>query len=126
MARALDRTAVFMTYAITNPTNRDKVVSTIDEVFAQMSKEGITDEELESSKTSFLKGVEDSLSDDAQLMSTLHQYLESGRDEAFLARRLEKIKKLTKADINAVLRKLLDVKGRVVVTAGDFAGKAKE
>jgi predicted Zn-dependent peptidase len=59
-------------------------------------------------------------------MSTLHQYLESGRDEAFLARRLEKIKKLTKADINAVLRKLLDVKGRVVVTAGDFAGKAKE
>lgn len=126
MARALDRTAVFMTYAITNPTNRDKVVSTIDEVFAQMSKEGITDEELESSKTSFLKGVEDSLSDDAQLMSTLHQYLESGRDEAFLARRLAKIKKLTKADINAVLSKLLDVKGRVIVTAGDFAGKAKE
>jgi len=91
-----------------------------------MSKEGITDEELEASKTSFLKGVEDSLSDDAQLVSTLHQYLESGRDEAFLARRLEKIKKLTKADINAVLSKLLDLKGRVIVTAGDFAGKAKE
>lgn len=126
IAKALDRSAVFMTYAITNPTNRDKVVSTIDEVFQQMLKEGITDKELESSKTSFLKGVEDSLSDDSQLMSTLHQYLETGRDEAFLARRLEKMKKLTTADVNAVVSKLLDLKGRVIVTAGDFASKVTD
>ena len=126
IAKALDRSAVFMTYAITNPTNRDKVVSTIDEVFQQMLKEGITDKELESSKTSFLKGVEDSLSDDSQLMSTLHQYLETGRDEAFLARRLEKMKKLTTADVNTVLSKLLDLKGRVIVTAGDFASKVTD
>lgn len=126
IAKALDRSAVFMTYAITNPTNRDKVVSTIDEVFQQILKEGITDKELESSKTSFLKGVEDSLSDDSQLMSTLHQYLETGRDEAFLARRLEKMKKLTTADVNTVLSKLLDLKGRVIVTAGDFASKVTD
>lgn len=126
MAKALDRSAVFMTYAITNPANRDKVVSTIDEVYQQILKDGITEAELESSKTSFLKGVEESLSDDSQLMATLHQYLETNRDEAFLARRMGKIEKLTVAEVQAALAKLLDLKGRVLVTAGDFANKASQ
>ena len=123
MAKAIDRSAVFMTFAITNPTNRDKLVKTIDEVFDDLIKNGVTQDEIESARTSYLKQLEETLSNDAQLMSTLHQYQEAERDESFLARRQRNIKALTKASVDAVLAKLLNHKKMVTVTAGDFQGK---
>jgi zinc protease len=120
VAKALDRSAVFMTYAITNPGNRDKVIKTIDEVFEELMTSGITEQELESARTSYLKQIEDTLSSDAQLMATLHQYLETGRDEAFLTRRLNNMKLLKKANVDAVIKKLIAKDKRVIVTAGDF------
>lgn len=123
MAKSMDRSAVFMTYAITNPTNRDKLVKTIDEVFDDFMKSGVTQEELESAKTSYLKQLEETLSNDAQLLSTLHQYREANRDESFIARRQSNVKALTKETVDAVLKKLLNQKKLVIVTAGDFEGQ---
>ncbi len=122
-AKSMDRTAVFMTYAITNPTNRDKLIKTIDEVFNDFMKNGVKDEEIESAKTSYLKQLEETLSNDSQLMSTLHQYQEANRDESFLARRQRNVKALTKSSVDAVLKKLLNQKKLIIVTAGDFQGK---
>jgi zinc protease len=122
-AKSLDRTAVFMTYAITNPTNRDKLIKTIDEVFNDFMTNGVKQEEIESAKTSYLKQLEETLSNDSQLMSTLHQYQEADRDESFLARRQRNVKALTKASVDAVLKKLLNQKKLIIVTAGDFQGK---
>ena len=123
MAKSMDRSAVFMTYAITNPTNRDKLVKTIDEVFDDFMKSGVTQEELESARTSYLKQLEETLSNDAQLLSTLHQYQEANRDESFLARRQSNVRALTKESVDAVLKKLLNQKKLVIVTAGDFEGQ---
>lgn len=122
MAKPLDRSAIFMTFAITNPTNRDKLVKTIDEVFDDFMKNGVTQEEIESARTSYLKQLEEMLSNDSQLLSTLHQYQEANRDEAFITRRQENVKALTKVSVDAVLKKLLNQKKLVVVTAGDFKG----
>ena len=122
-AKAMDRSAVFMTFAITNPTNRDKLVKTIDEVFDDFMKNGVTQEELESAKTSYLKQLEETLSNDAQLLSTLHQYQEANRDESFIARRQSNVTALTKETVYAVLKKLLNQKKLVIVTAGDFEGQ---
>ena len=123
MAKAMDRSAVFMTYAITNPTNRDKLVKTIDEVFDDFMKNGVTQEEIESARTSYLKQLEDTLSNDVQLLSTLHQYQEANRDESFISRRQSNVKALTKESVDAVLKKLLNQKRLVIVTAGDFEGQ---
>jgi zinc protease len=123
IARHLDRTGVFMTFAITNPMNRDKLVQTIDAVFDELVEKGVTAEEIESSRTSYLKQLEETLSNDTQLMSTLHQYQESNRDESFLSRRLQNMKAVSKESVDAILRKLLNNRKLVVVTAGDFEGK---
>ena len=123
IAKSLDRSAVFMTFAITNPINRDKLVSTIDEVFDDFMKNGVKEAEIESAKTSYLKQLEETLSNDSQLMSTLHQYQEADRDESFLSRRQRNVKGLTKATVDAVVKKLLNQKKLVIVTAGDFQGK---
>ena len=120
VAKAIDRSAVFMTYAITNPTNRDKLIRTIDEVFDDFLRNGVKQEELESARTSYLKQLEETLSNDSQLMSTLHQYQEVGRDESFIARRQRNVKELTKASVDAVINKLLNQRKLVIVTAGDF------
>ena len=122
MAKPLDRSAIFMTFAITNPTNRDKLVKTIDEVFDDFMKNGVTQEEIDTARTSYLKQLEEMLSNDSQLLSTLHQYQEANRDEAFITRRQENVKALTKVSVDAVLKKLLNQKKLVVVTAGDFKG----
>lgn len=120
IAKSLDRSAVFMTFAITNPANRDKLVKTIDEVFEEFIKNGVTQEEIDSARTSYLKQLDEMLSNDLQLMSTLHQYQEANRDESFITRRQRNVKALTKTSVDEVLKKLLNLKKLVIVTAGDF------
>ena len=122
-ARALDRAGVFMMYAITNPVNRDKLIKTVDEVLDEFIKSGVTDAEIESARISYLKQLEDILSNDVQLMETLHQYQEANRDESFIARRQRNMEQLTKVKVDAAIQKLLAQKKLVIVSAGDFKGK---
>jgi len=122
-AKALDRAGVFMMYAITNPVNRDKLLKTVDEVLDEFIKSGVTDAEIESARISYLKQLEDILSNDVQLTDTLHQYQEASRDETFIARRQRNMEQLTKAKVDAAIQKLLSQKKLVIVSAGDFQGK---
>ena len=124
IAKPLERSAIFMIYAITNPSNRDKLLKTVDEVLSEFQSKGVTHEEIESSRLSFLKQLDDILTNDAQLASTLQQYLETNRDESFITRRRKNMEELTKASVDAVIKKLLNEKKLVIVTAGDFKGKA--
>lgn len=126
LANPIDRTAVFMTYAITNPTNRDKLITTINSVFEEFIAKGVTDEEIESARTSYLKQLEEMMSNDRQLLATLHQYQENDRDETFIARRQANVKSLNKPAVDAVIKKLLNAMNLVTVTAGDFAKDGKK
>ena len=112
-----------MMYAITNPVTRDKLIKTVDEVLDEFIKSGVTDAEIDSARISYLKQLEDILSNDVQLMETLHQYQEANRDESFIARRQRNMEQLTKVKVDAAIRKLLAQKKLVIVSAGDFKGK---
>ncbi len=119
-AEPLDRSAFFMTYAITNPSNRDKLVKSIDEVLDQVLIKGITEEELNDSRTSYLKLLTENLNEAESLTATLHGYQEAGRNESFLTRRQKNMQALTTASVNVALQRLLNSKKLVVITAGDF------
>ena len=125
-AQALDRAASFMTFAITNPVNREELVKTVNEVFDELLNDGISDEELAAAQTSYAKTIEDMLSNDKQLMGVIHQYQHYDRDEAFVRARLERMANLTREEVNSAARKLLNDKKFITVTAGDFANAKTE
>ena len=52
-AGSIDRAGRFLTFAITNPANRDQLIETIAEVYRKAIDEGFTDKELEDAVTSY-------------------------------------------------------------------------
>lgn len=120
-ADALDPAASFMTYAITNPANRDALLSTVNEVFDEYLENGITEQELQAAKTSYAKSIEDMLGSDQQLTRVLHQYQNYDRDESFIRGRLDRMSQLTAAEVNSAARRLLNDRKFITITAGDFA-----
>ena len=125
-AEAMDRTGGFLTFAITNPANRDKLLKTVDEVFDDYLAKGITDKELADTKTSYSKSIEDMLASEQQLMGVLHRYQRLDRDESFIRKRLDQMQSLTKEEVNSAAAKLINGKKFVIVTAGDFANAKAE
>ena len=69
-----DRAGNYMTYATTNPANRDALVSAIETVHKKVISEGFTEDEVASAKTTYLEQVESMLSDDFSIGSTVHRY----------------------------------------------------
>jgi len=120
-ADALDPAASFMTYAITNPANREALLSTVNEVFDEYLENGITEQELQAAKTSYAKSIEDMLGNDQQLTRVLHQYQNYDRDESFIRGRLDRMSKLTSAEVNSAAKRLLNDRKFITITAGDFA-----
>ena len=119
-ADAQDYAASFMTYAITNPANRDALLTTVNEVFDEYLANGVTDEELEAAKISYAKSIEDMLGSDQKLTGVLHQYQNYDRDESYLRGRLDRMAGVTKEQVNSAARRLLNEKKFITITAGDF------
>jgi zinc protease len=102
---------------LNSPSKRPR---SIDEVFDQALATGVTEEELNDARTSYLKSLTENLSDVESLTATLHGYQEAGRDETLLTRRQKNMQALTTESVIAALKKLLNSKKLVVITAGDF------
>jgi len=125
-AEALDYSASFLTFAITNPANRDELLKTINEVFDEFINEGVTEKELTAAQTSYAKTIEDLLGSDQQLMGVIHQYQHYDRDEKFLRGRLDRMAKVTAEQVNSAINRLLNDKKFITITAGDFANANSE
>lgn len=123
-ASPVDDRSMIMMFAISNPENTEKVVETIDEEVARLLSSGVTGEELENAKDSFIKTRTGSRANDGQLAATLLENLATGRTMDFHKEADAKIKALTKEDVDEMLRTHLDPKRLIIVTAGDFE-KAK-
>ncbi len=123
-ADALDKRASFMVFAIFNPTNRDKVESVIQEELDLLLKQGISEEELAKAKQGYLQERRVSRTADRMLTAMLGDGLYHGRTMAYYADLEKKVEALTAAQVTAALRKHIDLKKLVVVTAGDFDKKA--
>lgn len=123
-AGSIDRAGRFLTFAITNPANRDKLIETIQGVYKKLLDEGFTDKELKDASTTYKKRIEESLVNDQALAGILHRYQYLDQDMDFLSKRLERIDALTTDDLAKAAKKLLQADA-ITVTAGDFAN-AKE
>ena len=115
-----DESGVAIIFAISSPDNTEKVVSTIQEEVQRMLESGVTNEELEEAKKSFLKTRVGSRSADASIASILQKNLGLGRSMEFAQQSDDRISVLDKAMVDSALRKHLDPKKMFIVTAGDF------
>ncbi len=123
-ASALDESGQFTTYAIYAPQNVARLEAAFKEEVARMLKDGFTAEEVQQAKDGWLQSREVSRSQDQGLASELTNDLYYGRTLDFDARLEKQVAALTPADINAAMRKYLDLSQITIIEAGDFA-KAK-
>ena len=124
-ASALDRHATITLNAIYNPANASKVRSAMAEEVAKIASGGVTAEELERAKASYLKNRQMSRSQEQSLAGTLAADMHADRTLKYEAELDHKIRSLTVEQVSAAAKKYFDAGKLWVVTAGDFANASK-
>ena len=115
-----DERGMFMMLMISNPSNTEKVVSTVSEEVDRMLSSGVETAELERAKESYLKNRRGGRANDGRLAGMLLDNLETGRTMDFQQTSDEKIETLSKEEVDAALKELIDPSRLVIITAGDF------
>jgi len=118
---ALDRAGQWLTLAIANPTNVDKVNAAFFDEMGKVMKDGLSAEEIEKNRGAFLQRRSMARANDLMLANQLANGLFLGRTMAFEGEIEKKIGTLTADEVNAALRRTLDPSKMTVVMAGDFA-----
>ena len=121
------RAGAMLSYAIYAPQNIDRLQVAFREELDRLLRDGITAEELDAARKGWLGAKDQELANDDELVSTLtlrraYDRTFTGYDQALA----DRVKRLTVADVNAAIRRLLDPKQMVLVRAGDFAGAKKK
>lgn len=116
----------FTLYAITNPENRDKLVSTIGEEVDRMRASGVTETELQEAKKGYLENAMRSRTSDPTVASLLVDVMETGRQLEFYTQREDAVRALTKPAVDQAFNEYVDPGKLIIVTAGDFEKAAKE
>jgi zinc protease len=121
MARPLDRSGRFMVYAIFAPQNEARLLAALREELARALEGGFTEAELKDARSGWLQGRQVGRAQDGSLAQTLATWAFVGRTLAWDEALERKVAALTPADIQAAMRRHLDLGRLTVVTAGDFA-----
>ena len=121
-----DKYANLSANAITNPGNMEKVVAVINEEMTRWLNEGITEEELERAKVSYLKTVQGSRASDNAIVSMLASNFTHNRTMDYYAESDQRILDLTVEQVNAAIKRHIDLEKLIVVTAGDFANAQED
>ncbi len=121
------RAGALLSYAIYAPQNIDRLQVAFREELDRLLRDGITADELEAARKGWLGAKDQELANDDELVGTLtlrraYDRTFTGYDQALA----DRVKKLTVADVNAAIRRLIDPKQMVLVRAGDFAGAKKK
>jgi zinc protease len=121
-----DKRAGLTISAICNPQNIGRVEKCAQEELERLLRNGVTNDELENAKQGYLQAIKVGRANDSGLAGTLTNLRHLGRTMAFEADVEKKISSLTLEQVNAALRKYIDPKKLVIVTAGDFETKVVE
>ena len=116
-----DDRGMYMMFCISNPMNTEKVVATVREEVERMLASGVTEDELVKAKESYLTKRKGRRANDSQLAKTLLTNLKTGRTMLFQQNSDEKMSKLTKEQVDAAIKKVIDLDRLMVITAGDFS-----
>jgi zinc protease len=119
-AEAQDKTGGFMTYAIYAPENVDKLEKAFKEEVTKILKDGITKEELDIAKKGITESRLQSRSTDRSLVGRLNNYQGINRTMKWDADFEAAIMKLSVAEVNAALKKYIDLSKMSMFKAGDF------
>lgn len=119
----LDDYCTLTVSAIANPENAPKVDAVIKEELDKLLKSGVTADEVARAKKGYLQSQHVQRTSDGQLAGLLGSTLYVDRTMKFYAEQEKQIESLTGEQIVAALRKYVDPKRLVVVTAGDFEAK---
>lgn len=125
-AGPFDKAGSFMTYAIYNPENSERLVKALKEELEKVQKEGFTAEELNAARSGYLQSRQVSRAQDPGLAGTLNSYLYLNRTMAWDADFDKKIEALTPESVNAAMKKHIDPTKLTIIQAGDFAKAAKK
>jgi zinc protease len=118
---SLDKAGQWLTLAIYNPMNADKVYAAFFDEMGKILKDGFSDEEITKSRSAFLQRRSMTRGNDLTLAGQLATGLYLGRTMSFDGDIEKKIAALTSDQVNGVLRRTLDPSKMAVVMAGDFA-----
>jgi zinc protease len=123
-ASPLDKSGVFITFAIYAPQNVDRLEAAFKEEIARALKDGFTEDEVKAAKSGWLQSRQVSRAQDAELAGKLSTYLFLNRALAWDEEFEKKVNALTPDEIVAAMRRHLDPAKITIIKAGDFA-KAK-
>ena len=126
-ARPSGRNGSLVSYAIYAPQNIDRLQTSFRDELDRITRDGITQEELDAARKGWLAAREQELANDDELVGTMtsrraYDRTFTGYDAALA----ERVKRLTVADVNAALKRMVDPKQMIMVRAGDFAGAKKK
>ncbi|MGE8685160.1 MAG: M16 family metallopeptidase [Acinetobacter sp.] len=97
-----------------------QVSQAVHQVLDNLLKNGVTEQEVEAAKANILKKRLTVLEDDRYIHSLLIPQLEKGRDLNYREKRDQSIATLTKADIDAVMRKYIQLDHLVEVMSDQY------
>ncbi len=121
---SLDKNGAFITYAIYAPQNVTKLETGFKEEIARALKDGLTAEEVAAAKAGYLQAQQRIRTDDGALVKGLAAYLFINRTLAWDEAMEKKIGTLTVEQVNAAMRRFLDLSKTTIIKAGDFAKSA--
>ena len=125
-ANPLDKTGMFMTYAIYNPENAERLEKAFREEMDKVVKEGFTADEIKAAKSGYLQSRMVGRAQDPSLAGTLNNYLYLNRTMNWDADFEKKLESLTPEQVNAAMKKHIDPSKISIIKAGDFAKAAKK
>ena len=103
-----------------------QVSQTVHQVLNELLTCGVTEQEVEAAKASILKKRVNALEDDRRIHSMLVPQLEKDRKLIYREKRDQAIAQLTKADIDAVIKKYIKLDQLVEVMADQYGKEIKK
>lgn len=123
-ASPIDKSGIFLTFAIYAPQNVDRLEAAFKEEVARALKDGFTEDEVKAAKSGWLQAQQVSRAQDNELAARLSSNLYLNRTMAWDDTFEKKVMALTPDEIVAAMRRYIDPAKITIVKAGDFA-KAK-
>lgn len=118
-----DKRTALIGYAICAPQNAVKAQDAMREEIQKWIAEGLTEEEMTDGKKSYALKFQNDLANDQTVVRMLVSGLEIDRTLEFDAKMQARIQKLTKSDIQRVLKKRMSAAPFVEIKAGDLEKK---
>ncbi len=120
-ARPRDGRVDFTLYAITNPQNKDRILAVIREEIDRIRQEGVTADELQKAKESYLQSSRVGRTSDASLASELVNTMFNDRTMLYQSEHEAQIDAATIESVNAAINEFIQPDQFVTAIAGDFA-----